>query len=30
MLQARRSGQNITVIQPSRELEDVCNRMGQL
>jgi HSP20 family protein len=30
MLPARRSGQNLTVTDPSRELEDIYDRMGQL
>lgn len=29
-LPARRGGQNITVLNPSREFEDIYNRMGQL
>jgi HSP20 family protein len=29
-LPARRSGQNLTVFDPSREFEDIYNRMGQL
>jgi HSP20 family protein len=29
-LPARRSGQNITAVNPSREFEDIYNRMGQL
>ena len=29
-LPARRSGQNITVLNPSREFEDIYDRMGQL
>ena len=30
MLPARRSGQNLTVLDPSREFEDIYNRTGQL
>src|ERR1700716_1297077 len=30
MLPARRGGQNLTVTDPSRELEDIYDRMGQL
>ena len=29
-LPARRSGQNLTLFDPPRELEDIYNRMGQL
>jgi HSP20 family protein len=29
-LPARRSGQNLTLFDPSREFEDIYNRMGQL
>ena len=29
-LPARRGGQNITVLNPSREFEDIYDRMGQL
>jgi len=29
-LPARRSGHNITVVDPTREFEDIYNRMGQL
>jgi HSP20 family protein len=30
MLPARRSGRNLTVVNPSREFEDIYERMGQL
>lgn len=30
MLPARRSGQNLAVVDPSREFEDIYERMGQL
>ena len=30
MLPARRSGRNLTVVNPSREFEDIYDRMGQL
>jgi HSP20 family protein len=30
ILPARRGGQNLTLIDPSREFEDIYNRMGQL
>lgn len=30
MLPTRRGGQSLTVIDPSREFEDIYNRMGQL
>jgi HSP20 family protein len=30
VLPARRSGQSLTVLDPSREFEDIYNRMGQL
>jgi HSP20 family protein len=30
MLPVRRGGQSLTVINPSREFEDIYNRMGQL
>lgn len=30
MLPTRRSGQSLTIIDPSREFEDIYNRMGQL
>jgi HSP20 family protein len=30
MLPARRSGQNLSLIDPSREFEDIYDRMGQL
>src|SRR5260370_9179024 len=30
LLPARRSGQNLTLIDPSREFEDIYDRMGQL
>jgi HSP20 family protein len=30
LLPARRSGQNVTVMDPSREFEDIYDRMGQL
>ncbi len=30
MLPARRSGQTLTVVDPSREFEDIYERMGQL
>jgi hypothetical protein len=30
MLPARRSGQQLTILDPSREFEDIYNRMGQL
>lgn len=30
MLPARRSGQNISILDPSREFEDIYDRMGQL
>ena len=30
MLPARRSGQQLTLIDPSREFEDIYSRMGQL
>jgi HSP20 family protein len=30
VLPARRTGQNLTLIDPSREIEDIYNRMGQL
>jgi HSP20 family protein len=30
MLPARRSGQNVTIVDPSREFEDIYGRMGQL
>ena len=30
MLPARRSGQNVTILDPSREFEDIYDRMGQL
>jgi HSP20 family protein len=30
LLPVRRSGQNVTVLDPSREFEDIYNRMGQL
>jgi HSP20 family protein len=30
LLPARRGGQNLTVIDPSREFEDIYDRMGQL
>jgi HSP20 family protein len=30
LLPARRGGQNLTVTDPSRELEDIYDRMGQL
>ena len=30
MLPARRSGQNISLIDPTREFEDIYDRMGQL
>lgn len=29
-LPARRSGQNLTLVDPSREFEDIYSRMGQL
>jgi HSP20 family protein len=30
MLPARRGGQNLTLVDPSREFEDIYDRMGQL
>jgi HSP20 family protein len=30
MLPARRGGQNVTILDPSREFEDIYDRMGQL
>ncbi|HWF81793.1 MAG TPA: Hsp20/alpha crystallin family protein [Streptosporangiaceae bacterium] len=30
MLPARRGGQSLTIVDPSREFEDIYNRMGQL
>src|SRR6202161_4133855 len=30
VLPARRSGRNLTVVNPSREFEDIYERMGQL
>src|SRR5215472_12743370 len=30
MLPTRRSGQSLTIVDPSREFEDIYNRMGQL
>lgn len=30
MLPARRGGQNLTLIDPSRELEDIYERMARL
>ncbi len=30
MLPTRRGGQNLTIVDPSREFEDIYNRMGQL